>query len=214
MKLSWTRRVALVSAVATLGLGTSVTIAVTAHAATATGPFLARYPGSFVTVEYQVPNAKWNTAVVDAIAQWNQASNVKLTPYPSPRHSDGTSCVPDARSIRICVGNFAAGALSGPGTFMIPGHAGVMKYDWGLPVAQPSSATDIYRTSGASLTVNTAVTGYDLTGIRDGTCGFVGEALGLARRTGGGASCMNNNSAATTASALDISLLNQLYAKP
>jgi len=90
-----------------------------------------------VTVEYRVPNATWADAVTHAIAQWNQASNVKLTPYPSPRHSDGTSCVPDARSIRICIGNFAAGAISGPGTVSYEGHPRVMKYDWGLPVTQP-----------------------------------------------------------------------------
>jgi hypothetical protein len=210
MKLSWTRRVALVSAVATLGLGTTVTLASNAHATTA-APYLARYPGAFVTVEYQAPSGRWNTAVLNAIAQWNQASNVKLTPYPSPRHSDGSSCVPDARSIRICVGNFAPGAISGPGTFFSGGH-GAMKDDWGLPVVSlPTSATNIYRTSGASWTLNTAV---DTLAPGGSACLFIGQALGLAWRVGGGPSCMNINSTAAIASPLDISLLNTLYAKP
>jgi hypothetical protein len=210
MKLSWTRRVALIGAAATLGLGTTATLASNAHAATATGPYLARYPGAFVTVEYQTPSARWNTAVTNAIAQWNQGSNVKLTPYPSPRHSDGSSCVPDARSIRICVGSFGARAT--------------YTYDPGSPYGAASPATNVYRTTGASLIINTARyagnRGYD-------SCETIGEALGMTYRwTAGerGASCMSleildapfigGPPPVNVINATDIAYLNQLYAKP
>ena len=53
-----------------------------------------------------------------------------------------------------------------------------------------------------------------MNGIRDMTCNFIGQALGLALHTGGGTSCMNTNTTTAVVSSLDLSLLNQLYAKP
>ena len=201
-----TRRVAALGVLATVAVGLGPMATSTAHAATAP-VFLARYPGHFVTVEYQVPNAKWQTAVTNTIAEWNQSSNVHLTQYPSPRVSDGTSCVPDARSIRICVGNFGKHKSSS---------------DAGLPVVSPSSATNVYRTSGASVMLNTNLGDYA------GSpawlaCSEIGFALGLATRSGEKGTCMNgqgmwaewlNYTPASTPNANDIALLNQLYTNP
>ena len=162
-----------------------------------------------VRVEYEVPNAKWEAAVTNAISQWSHASTLTLVATKSTRVDDGT-CVPDQNTIRICIENL-------PHRFSNVGRANGLELV-GVPMSQWARGGTLHIT-GASWALNTHFTNPPHR--RFLACEYFGFMLGMRQRTGAGEpkSCMTIKGAfatppAVVTNARDTQLLTQFYANP